>query len=189
MACVERMRDETQPYLGGVTTHWREIWEKIESEEVIKIRERIHSRLQYISLYEMSFRYPFVPACFLYRRSAWDHVGRFDASLPLAGDWDFALRLLSHYEIGVVPRVLANYHRRTTPSYNNSVQSQPDVLEQGASCIRNAFLRKDLQTGCCGLGVLMSLSHQLTQTSFWQLLRRDLSLVKRRWLDFSEAAK
>ncbi|MDP1836162.1 MAG: glycosyltransferase family A protein [Chlamydiales bacterium] len=186
--CVDYMRNSKLPELGGVITHWHEIWEKIEGDRVIKVSQSTNTRLQFISFYEMSFRCTIIPASFFYLRSAWEKAGRYNTSLHF-GDWDFALRFLSHYEIGVIPKPLANYHRRTTTACNNSVQAFPNLLQHATDRTRNNFLREDLKQGRCGLGMLMALSHQLSQTSFWQLLKRDLSLFKRRWLYSSEGAQ
>lgn len=180
-SCTEYLQ-QGLPNLGGVITHWKEVWERIDDEKVTKVKETVQSRLQFISFYEMTFRCTFVPACFLYRRSAWEKAGRYNADLPLAGDWDFNLRFLSHYEIGVIHRPLANYHRRIASNCNNAVQAAPHLLQECANRVRNEYLRKDLQGGQCGLGTLMGMSHQLSQASLWQFLRRDLALLKRRFM-------
>lgn len=180
--CIDFFDHSPLPNLAGVITHWREIWEKIEGAKIVEVRSTLQQRLRFVSLYEMSFRCTFVPICFLYTREAWERAGRFTASLPLAGDWEFNLRFLTHYEIAVLPYPLANYHRRLSSKENmNAVQASPDLLLECANRVRNRFLRKDLEQGICGLGALMAINNQLTKLSFWQFLKRDLSLLKQKW--------
>lgn len=45
-------------------------------------------------------------SCWMVRRSCFDKVGVFDASLPARQDWDMWIRLAAEYQIGVVAEVL-----------------------------------------------------------------------------------
>ncbi|MGL5167348.1 MAG: glycosyltransferase family 2 protein [Afipia sp.] len=62
----------------------------------------------------------------LIRREAFNSIGGYDVSLPVAGDWLHNLRLASLGRIGVISEPLANYHHRIELSQSpdaNSVSS------------------------------------------------------------------
>ena len=52
------------------------------------------------------------PIAFPYRRTAGDAVGHYRDGINALSDWDFNVRLARRFEIGVVPEVLAHWHRR-----------------------------------------------------------------------------
>ena len=46
----------------------------------------------------------------MFSKKAFDQIGGFDETLPVLGDWDFNIRFLEKFEIGLIRENLANYH-------------------------------------------------------------------------------
>jgi glycosyltransferase involved in cell wall biosynthesis len=171
--------------LGGVVTHWNVVHEKVEGNQIKTLSKKVESGVEFVSLYRMSYDCFIVPVCFLYKRAALEQVGGYDPVLKLAGDWDFNIRFLQKYEIGVIPRPLANYHKRASKKqkkteYQNSVLETPDKLQYYANFVRNKYLRHDLSHQRVGMGVLMNISNHLFQLSFWHFIKTDLKKLAKK---------
>lgn len=167
--------------LGGVVTHWNVIQEKIVNGKVKTLSKKIESGVDFVSLYRMTYECFIVPVCFLYKRKVLEEVGSYDPSLKLAGDWDFNIRFLQKYEIGVIRKPLANYHKRISKGpkekYQNAVLEAPDQLQHYSNFVRNKYLREDLKKQQMGIGVLMNISNHIFQMRFWHLLKTDLKKI------------
>ncbi|WP_100213280.1 glycosyltransferase family 2 protein [Methylorubrum extorquens] len=151
------------PGYGGVITHTTRIDEKIVEDRfgttVKEVgRTSYNSWLLSVHLSEMAEMNPFPPIAFLYRRSVLEAIGPYDISLAVLGDWEFNLRFLAKYDIGVIPEPLANYHWRPSVggAYGNSVGAGIDKHVQWDAIVRNRLLRKDLEAGTVGLGHLVA---------------------------------
>jgi hypothetical protein len=97
----------------------------------------------------------FPPISFLFRRGAMDDVGWFDEHLPVLGDWDFHLRFIMKYDIGVIPKALANYHHRPAirqGQMGNTVHAQADLHALYDTLVRNRYLRMSPSSN---IGMLM----------------------------------
>ena len=55
-----------------------------------------------IDLFAAGSENPFAPIAFVYRRAAHERIGPFDERFSVLGDWDFNLRFLQLFEIGVI---------------------------------------------------------------------------------------
>lgn len=148
------------PEWGGVITGTIRVDERMERDGGAReLRRRpFNPGLRSVHLSEVAEQNPFPPICFLYRRSAYDAVGSYDATLPVLGDWEFNLRFLARFDIGVVDRPLANYHWRVADKgqYGNSVSDGVDRHVQWDALVRNRLLRRDLEAGTVGLGHLVA---------------------------------
>jgi glycosyltransferase involved in cell wall biosynthesis len=146
---------QVNPEYQGVVSLTTQIFEIIEASS-IKFVSKVpyNPGLKSIYLSEMAKFNLFPPISFLYRRDALDAVGVYEESFPVLGDWDFNLRFLLHFNIGVVDKFLANYHWRVSDSshYGNSVTAHQDQHEKYDSIIRNHYLRQDVEQGKLGLG-------------------------------------
>lgn len=183
---------------GGVITHSDRIVERIDGNVVEELsREPFNRHVAEVTLAAVASGNLFPPISFLFRRRALDHVGGFREDLPVLGDWDFNLRVLQHYDIGLIPEILAHWHHResTTGSaevaYASSTVGQSALHAEYATRLRNEMLRRDLEAGRFGLGHLMNLD----QTEATRL-RADLAAAqealheasKRELLDRQHAA-
>jgi len=167
-ACVRYMDGEKRyPSLGGVTTGFIRIHERIENGRVIEeSREDISEWRGQMLLWQMCSRNLFPPISFLYRRSAYEAVGPYSADLPVQGDWEINLRFLAKFDIGMLEDRLAYYHFRAptrTDIYGNTVAAGADLHGVYASIIRNRLLRDDLAKGQFGLGYLVNAAYSELQ--------------------------
>ena len=176
--CIQFMGNKSQlPELGGVVTHWNVINEEVINGCIKQLSSKVESSLESLSLYRMLHECYIIPICFLYKRAALNDIGLYDETLKLAGDWEFNMRFMSKYEIGLIPKPLANYHKRKPTnkgSLANNVLETPNKLDYYANLVRNRYLRKDLKSGTINLGTLMNFSHHLGQLRLWHLVKNDL---------------
>lgn len=148
------------PEWGGVVTGTTRVDERIDPIDGPRILRRrpFNPGLRSVHLSEVAEQNPFPPISFLYRRSVYDAIGPYDPTLPVLGDWEFNLRFLARFDIGVIDRPLANYHWRVAAKggYGNSVSGGVDRHVQWDAVVRNRLLRRDLETGTVGLGHLVA---------------------------------
>jgi glycosyltransferase involved in cell wall biosynthesis len=146
---------------GVVTQSWT-IEEVINKEEVQITRKHLFNPgLKHLSLFQLAASNQFPPISFLYRRRVHDEIGYYREDLPVLGDWEFNLRFMKKYNIGVITRPLANYHHRMTQksgNYGNTVVAGKDKHHFFDCLIRNEFLRRDLESGSLGMGFLVNIA-------------------------------
>ncbi|MGO8689843.1 MAG: glycosyltransferase family A protein [Thermoguttaceae bacterium] len=179
---------DDNPSYGGVITHATAVTETLTPKGVEVVSSRpFNSDLAHLYLVEMLEANRFPPISFLFRRDAYVAVGDFDDMLPPLADWEFNVRFMQKYDIGVIPELLANYHWRVEGQqggvYGNTVvagHSQHLALDV---VIRNRMLRRDLEAGRFGPGCMMSLLR-------WQrrMLDRQGATVKLEAMVTQEAA-
>jgi hypothetical protein len=121
-----------------------------------------------ITLFDMLGRNRMPPIAFLYDRQAAAAVDFYDESLPVLGDWDFNLRFLERYNVGVLPEPLAFYHIRAKASataapseYGNTITDGMRKHEYYRMAILNRLLRQDLSGNLVNLGFLSNLAGAL----------------------------
>lgn len=138
---------------GGVITHSNRVMENIVNDQMVEIlrndfnsKENTFTRLD---LFRLLMQNTFPPISFLFRRLVVKKIGYFNEDLPVLNDWDFNIRCAFHYEIGVIPLHLANYHHRINQqntNYGNSIIATSNLCLQYETVIRNASLRKMLHS-------------------------------------------
>jgi glycosyltransferase involved in cell wall biosynthesis len=139
---------EAPPYetIKGVIAHANRIDEVIVNNEYVEIIEQqpYMEWVKTIPIFEMLSANLFAPISFVYTRKALETVGLYDESLPVLGDWDFNIRFLMNFDIGVISKKLANYHHRTSilnSSYANSIYGDLDKHMFFDTIVRNKYLR------------------------------------------------
>jgi glycosyltransferase involved in cell wall biosynthesis len=146
------------PSVRGVITHTERVIEAIEGDSVRRLRSFPYNDwLQHISLRRMLAENVFAPIAFLFDREACHEAGAFREDLPVLGDWDFNVRFLTKYEIGLIPECLAYYHDRDhsgNGDYASSVQAKAHLHAFYDNLLRNEWLRKDIESGRTGTGVI-----------------------------------
>lgn len=153
------------PLMKGVITHTERIIERIHGQKVVFVRSYPYNDwLRSISLRRMLTENVFAPIAFVFDRAACVDVGAFREDLPVLGDWDFNVRFLSHYEIGVIPEKLAFYHDREQHGdehYASSVSAKAHLHAFYDNFLRNEWLRKDIAAGRTGMGEIANQSVML----------------------------
>lgn len=162
--------------VAGVMCHTQYIDEVVADEVVTRTCVRpFNSWVQNVTLFRMAARNFIPPISFLYRSAIHAELGPYREELPVLGDWDFYMRLLSRFDIQVVPRVLANYHLRPADAgeqWGNSVKAGLQSHVAVEANILNALLRQDLADGKIGLGTIANLAYDLRE------LRENTSVTK-----------
>jgi glycosyltransferase involved in cell wall biosynthesis len=157
---------EQQPQsVAGVVCHTQYIDEVVFDGSVTRKGIRpFNNWMHNVTLFRMASRNFIPPISFLYRAHIHDELGPYRAELPVLGDWDFYMRLLSRYDIQVVPHALANYHLRPADAgeqFGNSVAAGLQTHVTVEAQILNAMLRDDLAEGKIGLGTIANLAYDL----------------------------
>jgi glycosyltransferase involved in cell wall biosynthesis len=150
--------------LGGVVCYTTEISEQICDGEIKELSRRsIASWTKDISLWRMCAENYFSPISFLYKREVYSKIGGpYREDIPVQGDWEFNLRFMQQYEIGLLKEHLAFYYLRTSNSssgeaYSNSVNNM-EKHQFYKTYLRNEFLRKELAEGRLGVGYMMNIN-------------------------------
>jgi glycosyltransferase involved in cell wall biosynthesis len=162
------LENPPHPSVRGVVTHTERILEQIEGNTVRKVRSYPYNDwLKTISLRRMLAENVFAPIAFVFDRMTCHEVGAFREDLPVLGDWDFNVRFLARYEIGVIPEMLAYYHNRDdedTGDYASSVSAKAHLHQFYDNLLRNEWLRNDIEAGRVGLSSLAN-----SAPSLWEL--------------------
>lgn len=141
--------------LGAVVVRTDKIIESVQDGTIQeKKRSAWMPDVKVINLYRQCIDNQLTPIATLFRRSAYQAVGKFDASLPVVGDWEFGVRLLQKYEVDFIDPgyALAYYHHR--------VQSDNSFADHDhryyTNKVMNKYLREELADGRLGVGYIMS---------------------------------
>jgi glycosyltransferase involved in cell wall biosynthesis len=136
-------------------------------EEVVGDKVNILSQSRWqpwvrsVTLYEQCLDNLATPISFIFLRNMYDKLGGYNNELPVAGDWDFALRFLLNSDIDFLrtEKPLAFYHHRQSTSgiNQNSVFKDNGLLhEEKLTMLANRYLRQEIEGGKMGLGYLIS---------------------------------
>jgi hypothetical protein len=139
--------------------------------------------VQQVSLRRMLAENFFAPIAFVFEREACLEVGGFREDLPVLGDWEFNIRFLSKYEIGVIPEILARYHNRVdrrADAYASTVTAQVDKHAFYDNMLRNEWLRADIAQGKVGKGILANQVRMLNDLA-WDLRNPKKKKKKKKW--------
>lgn len=150
--------------LAGVITYIERVWETIKGKTVRETRrEDCSDWVKELTLWAMCGGNFFPPISFLYRRDAYKKIGgMYNEELPVLGDWEFNLRFMEQFDIGLIPEILAYYHHReadTGGDYANTVVDGIARHKVYNERIRNEYLRKELVAQKWGTGLLMNIAH------------------------------
>lgn len=102
----------------------------------------------------------FPPISLLMRSSLLQSVGQYNAALPVLGDWDYNLRIMTQGDIAFLKNNLAFYHCRVpgAPSaYSNTITTQLDQHQLYNTLLRNQWLRDSLQQSPHLIGLMQGL--------------------------------
>jgi len=142
----------------GVVTYNELVFEEISGDSIkIEKREPGNILMTSTTLYRILAWNTFSTLAFLYRRTVLEEIGYYDESLPILGDWEFNIRFLLKYDIGLIPEILAYYHRRQDRDTNTFIDGS-QYHQYYDTLLRNRYLRKDIQSGTVGVGFYMNVA-------------------------------
>ena len=158
---VEFLENPPVSSMRGVIAHAKRISEVIIDDEYIEVIDSClyNEWVKTVPLYEMASMNMFAPISFLFSREVYEEIGGFDEQLPVLGDWDFNIRFLMKYDIGVIPEPLANYHHRDhlkSGSYSNSLQGAISKHQMYEAIVRNRGLRQMNTDGGMSVASILS---------------------------------
>ncbi|KAF0095175.1 MAG: Glycosyl transferase family 2 [Puniceicoccaceae bacterium 5H] len=157
------------PY-QGVVVQTERVWEDLDEDgQATEISREPYQPLKEVNLFRVGYENPFPPIAFLYRRAVLSETGPYRPEFDVAGDLDFNLRFLLHYEIGVLPDVRAYYHwRRTAPDgLSNSVTAGQAHHAQKLNELKNHYLRSGRTPAEAALGLALEIA-QYTLVQQWE---------------------
>jgi GT2 family glycosyltransferase len=150
----------------GVSS-WITLVLEILSEHEIKIvSESLYSNILSVSIGQMAAYNRLVPIAFLYKRELHEHIGYYDEKLPVLGDWDFFMRTLEKFDIGIVPEALAYYHQRVSEDgiYASSLIAANNKHAVYTQLLRNRMFRREMERGVQGVGFISQMSSMMQGT-------------------------
>lgn len=166
------MHLDDRPELGAVVTRADKVIEKLTADSIKEVgRSHWMSDIRVVSLYRQCIDNQLTPIATVFRRSAYEAVGKFDDKLPVVGDWEFGVRLLMRYDVDFLDPgfALAYYHHRKQADNSFTVHNHRYYVNR----VMNEYLRRELSEGRLGVGYIMS---QLKYSQGWtaSLIRRVL---------------
>lgn len=160
---VKFLRGKAGTKYGGVITHSWYVSEEVTPNGIVFRDKRTYQDwVDNIQFMELCCGNLFPPITFLFRRSVYDEIGKFDERLPVLGDWDFNLRFVLNFDIGVIKEKLAFYHHRDTGQkmFANSVIGDLNKHAEYSAIMRNKYLRaRELSQEGSPAKALVSMAH------------------------------
>jgi glycosyltransferase involved in cell wall biosynthesis len=146
--------------VGGIVCRSKCIDESSVEEGLLPQREYpLNGDLENVTLARLAIVNAWCIHAFIYRRAALAKTGLYAEDLPVLEDWEFNLRFALHWDIAVLPQMLTNYHLRPSVksgAESNTQHSELDRHKFYESKIINDALRRDLEAGRTGLGMLLA---------------------------------
>jgi glycosyltransferase involved in cell wall biosynthesis len=139
----------------GVVVRTDNVFEDIEGTNIVQKKTTPYmSDLRAISLYRQCLDNQLTAVAFIYRRDAYEAVGKYDDSLPVVGDWEFGVRFLLSYDVEYLDPgfALAHYHRRTSADNSFALHDHRTNITK----VFNRYLRQELHSGKLGIGYIMN---------------------------------
>lgn len=151
---------EAHPLAPGVVSRIEIVWEEERDGDYVELgREPFQAQLTAPLLGDALLFNRFVPIAFLYRRAVHDELGLYDEALPVVGDWEFALRVLSRWPLAYLPGPpLARWHQRRAAAgaEGNSVIADGDAHARTDALVRDAALREYVAEHGLGLPLYLT---------------------------------
>lgn len=126
------------------------VHEKMMGQSLVEeSRELYAPEIQAITMSDMLRSNQGVPISCLYDRALHEEIGLYDASLPVVGDWEFYLRVLTATPIAFIDEEpLAFYHQRPAGSHGtagNTVNEKRDLHASYDKLIRDRYLQEEVR--------------------------------------------
>lgn len=151
---------DENPDRGGVVSRIEIVWETVEGDRLVPVRREVFQpHLPAPTLADTLLFNRYVPIGFVYRRALHEELGLYDDRLPVVGDWEFNLRVLSRGALEYLSdHPYAYWHQRTGAdgSAGNSVISSRGEHEKHDALIRDRALREYVDEN--GLGLVLYLT-------------------------------
>jgi glycosyltransferase involved in cell wall biosynthesis len=132
---------------AGVVTRVTRIVEEWDGKQLREqFRHPFNPELSQISFWDTLKLNRFPPIAFIYRQKLLAGIGLYNEALPVLGDWEFNLRVLARYAVGLLDEPLACYHHRTANSAgkaSNSVTGGDQLHRETEDRLRSQWQRSN----------------------------------------------
>ena len=169
----------------GVISYTEWIYEDIMDNQIIFIeRKPFAIKPKSLLLTDILIKNQFPIHSFVYRREVLESIGVYNKAYPVLGDWDFNIRFLAEFDIGIIPEVLVSYHKRIGNIYANTDKTNLDAYSFYEAIIRNNIMRdstnRSLATlmGECSSSLTINSMNRTVQNRE-ELRNKDRELSKR----------
>jgi glycosyltransferase involved in cell wall biosynthesis len=166
----------------GVMVRTEIVIEELVGDRIEPVRREIFwAGMRQITLSDMLKINRAVPISFLYRRSVHEAVGFYNEDLPVVGDWEFHLRVLSHSRVGFLdgePLAFWSQRPESEGDDGNSIFAKAAEHAHYDALVRDEHLRDDVARN--GLGTVLYLTRVLAE-------QEELSVAQQRRLDDTTA--
>jgi glycosyltransferase involved in cell wall biosynthesis len=128
--------------------------------EVVR-RRPFWGKMTSVSLLDALRSNHFVPISFLYRREVHEEIGGYREDLAVVEDWDFNLRLLSRYEVGLIggsPLAFWTHRADAEGVAPTSMTALSDLHRELDQRVRDEYLRAFVAEFGLGLPLLIARS-------------------------------
>jgi hypothetical protein len=164
VSALDRIEDADK--VQGVVCRTEVVVETLQNGEIREIRRQpFNPDLEWVSLGELIVGNRFTNNAFVFRRGALESVGYLNEQLPVLGDWDFNIRFLLHFDVGLVPETLAHWHWREAPdaiSDRNSIYAPTQTHQEWRVRLINEAIRgRWLGDSASNLSIILALGSRL----------------------------
>ena len=166
--CVQYLSNSRHQNFVAVYTDYYVIQERIQGNTVKLVEKQDNQAfgkgiIDYAKLLHTNC---FPPISMMFRFGAVEKIGGYNAAMPVLGDWDFNIRLMSVGDIGYIDLKLANYHHRikgTNSGYSNTVVDGTNIHQFQNTIYRNNYLREIFRANPEFIGLLQPILHQIQE--------------------------
>ena len=140
----------------GVVVRTDKIIEQVKGNHIQTIKTvQYMPNMSVVSLYKQCIDNQLTPISFIYRRAVYEQIGKYDAALPVVGDWEFGIRFLAATDVEYLDPgfALARYHHRKHKGDNSFAKHNH---RKYVTMVANKYLREDIKKGVLGLGYIIS---------------------------------
>lgn len=140
----------------GVLVRTDRVYEKIDGQNINFIKSfQYQPHVIEPSLYVQCIENQLTPISFIYKRSVYKKIGKYDSTMAVSGDWEFGIRFLKETDVKFLDLgyALAFYHERKNTKDNSyaSHNHRKHIIK-----VANKYLREDLAINSLGLGYIIS---------------------------------
>ena len=169
---------DAHPERDGIVSRIEIVWEEEQNGELVPTdRTMFQGQLSDPMLGDELLLNRFVPIGFLYRRSLHEELGLYDEKLPVVGDWDFNLKVLTRGPLeylGDTPYAYWHQRRGHTGASGNSVIAARGDHKRFDALVRDQALRQYINEYGPGLPLYLSKFIETQLRDAKGNLRRDI---------------
>lgn len=146
-----------RPSIGALASRCWRVDEDATANDFKEIRRRKHyPEIRAISLAGMAVQQTTPTCSLLFRRHAMMATGSIRSDLEVCEDYEFLLRFLLLYDIGLLDRPLSSFHVRQLTAGITGNSAASTVHAESDAFFRNAMLRESLNDPSKPLGFLLA---------------------------------